>query len=117
MSAPNPIDGFTVMLQQLVDQAVEQAITRELAARQPAGGATDGALRVVKVAEQLDVGATTVRRMIESGELETIDIAGITHVRTSEITRWLDEQTARSRRHRIANEARANRRRRGRASA
>lgn len=109
-------DGLTALVQQLVDDAIDEALARQAtpAACPPA---VDGALRVSKVAEVLDVGDSTVRRLIADGELETVDIAGITHVRASEVNRWLDEQTARARRGRMADQARAARRRRGRASA
>lgn len=75
------------LVEAILGDAIRQAVTE---ARQAAND-VDGALRVSKAAEAIDVGEETLRRAIRRGELDTFPIAGITHVRISELHRWLDD--------------------------
>ncbi len=49
-------------------------------------------LKVGDVARYTGLNVEGVRDLIEDGELEAIELNGITKVRKSEVDRWLDEQ-------------------------
>lgn len=114
MSSLDQLNGLGDVLDDLVRQRVAAAVESAIAQLRADAPEVDGALRVANVAAVLDIGETSVRNLIAGGELATVDIAGITHVRTSEINRYLDDLTDRARTRSRADAARAELRRRGR---
>ena len=106
MSGP---DRLAIAIDELVEERVRALIPQvrdELRMQMPE---LEGALRVSKAAKTLDISETALRRLIADGAIETIELSGVTHVRTSEIARYLDDLTANARRDRMAEDARARR--------
>lgn len=103
------------VLEDLIDTRVQHAVARALERHQAT--ADDGAVKISTAAQLLDVGESTVRRLVAAGELPTVDIGEVAHIRRTDLARYLDEQAVRAARRRIADQARQQRRRRGRATA
>ena len=55
-------------------------------------GDMESYLRPVDVAKYTGLSLEGVRKLIDAGELETVEMNGLPRVRKTEIDRWLDEQ-------------------------
>jgi excisionase family DNA binding protein len=51
-------------------------------------------LKVPEAAERLALGRATVYRLIEAGEIKVLHIGRAVRIPASELTRWLEKQTA-----------------------